>query len=106
MMKTLAKKSRFHSMEPVLTKVLAEAEHDHDELENMFKLMGWENLPVDLKIEIKEDVKSHIDELNGFYSTCDPFVQRRRESVDFWVRSYQDGICTLDTAVKALRIRS
>ncbi|MEX0994191.1 MAG: hypothetical protein WD599_01605 [Balneolaceae bacterium] len=105
-MKTLAKKSRTKTLEPVLTKVLVDAENDHRELEHMFQLMGWESLPVELKIEIKEDVKSYIDELNGYYSSCDPFVRRRRESVDFWVRSYLDGICTLDTAVKALKLRN
>lgn len=105
-MKSLVKKTRINHLEPVLRKALIDAENDHRELEQMFELMGWENLPDELKFEIKDDVKSYTDELNGFYSSCDPFVLRRRESVDFWIRSYVDGICTLDTAVKALRIRN
>ncbi|MDZ7692920.1 MAG: hypothetical protein U5K69_17655 [Balneolaceae bacterium] len=92
-------------LEPVLRKVLIEAEKEHDELQEMFKLMGWGNLPDKLKVEIKNDVSAMIDELNGQYSTCDPHVLRRRQSVSYWVNCYQDGICSLDTAVDALKVR-
>lgn len=92
-------------LEPVLRKVLKEAEREHRELQNMFKLMGWGDLPDRLKIEIKDDVSALVDELQGQYSSCDPHVARRRRSVVHWVNSYQDGICSLQTAIDALKVK-
>lgn len=92
-------------VEPVLRKVLIEAEQEHDRLQETFKLMGWSDLPDELKIEIKEDVAALVDELHGNYSSCDPFVEKRRERVAYWVNCYQDGICSLKTAVEAVKVR-
>lgn len=92
-------------VEPVLRKVLIEAEKEHNHLQEMFRLMGWGNLPDKLKIEIKGDVAAMVDELNGQYSTCDPNVLRRRRSVTYWVNCYQDGICSLQTAIESLRVK-
>lgn len=93
------------NLEPVLRKVLKEAEKEHRELQDMFKLMGWGSLPDALKMEIKEDVASMAGELKGQYSSCDPHVARRRTSVVHWVESYRDGICSLQTAIDALHIK-
>lgn len=102
--KTSAKNIAF-DVEPVLRKVLIEAEQEHKELQHMFGLMGWGNIPDALKMEIKDDVSAMVDELQGQYSSCDPYVVRRRESVTYWVNCYQDGICSLDTAIKALKVK-
>lgn len=93
------------NMEPVLRKVLKEAEREHHELQEMFQLMGWGALPDALKIEIKDDVAAMVDELKGEYSSCDPHVGRRRQRVVHWVNSFLDGICSLETAIEALRVR-
>ena len=92
-------------VEPVLRKVLIEAEQEHRQLQQMFAMMGWGDLPDVLKMEIKDDVSAMVDELKGSYSSCDPFVQKRRESVTYWVSCYQDGICSLNTAVQALKVK-
>ncbi len=89
--------------EPVLRSIFREAELEHRSIIQMFNLLGWGDLPEELKFTIKEDVKGYIDELNGEYSTNCPLVQRRRESVDFWVNSYKDDLCSLDTALEALK---
>jgi len=93
------------TLEPVLRKVLREAEKEHHELQNMFKLMGWGELPDRIKMEIKDDVSAMVEELKGQYSSCDPYVARRRQRVVHWVQSYLDGICSLQTAIDALAIR-
>lgn len=93
------------NMEPVLRKVLIEAEQEHRELQQMFKLMGWSHLPDSLKIEIKDDVAAMVAELQGQYSSCDPYVARRRRSVMYWVNCYEDDICSLQTAIEALRVK-
>ena len=98
------KKSRYTNVQPALLSIFKKAEAEFKELEQMFSMLGWAALPHQLKLVIEEDVRGYIDELRGSYSTNCPLVQRRRESVDFWVNSYQDGICTLDTAVKALKV--
>ncbi|MEX2600128.1 MAG: hypothetical protein WD355_00690 [Balneolaceae bacterium] len=103
-MKSAASIKTRQRMEPVLRKVLAEAEIEHRQLQRMFELMGWGELPDELKIEIKDDVRFYAEELQGFYSSCDPHVQRRRESVHFWVHSYLDGLCTLDTAIRSVKM--
>ncbi|SMO50726.1 hypothetical protein [Fodinibius sediminis] len=100
------KKQAVNNLEPVLCRVLREAEEEHRQLQQMFELMGWGDLPDMLKMEIKEDVSAMVDELKGHYSSCDPHVGRRRQRVVHWVNSYSDGICSLDTAVQALRVRS
>lgn len=92
-------------VEPVLRKAFLEAEKEHRELQEMFQLMGWGELPDALKIEIKDDVSSMVDELKGCYSSCDPYVQKRRERVTYWVSCYRDGICSLSTAIDALKIK-
>lgn len=91
--------------EAVLYSIFQKAEVEYRQIEMMFELLGWDDLPGELKIEIEEDVKGYIDELNGRYSTACPFVQRRRESVDFWINSFRDGLCTAATAADALRVR-
>lgn len=89
--------------EPVLRSIFMDAEIEHREVEQMFELLGWSDLPETLKFEIKDDVKGYVDELKGNYSTNSPFVQRRRESVDFWVNSFCEGICSLGCAVDSLK---
>jgi hypothetical protein len=93
---------RFHA-EPVLRSIFREAELEHRTIIQMFNLLGWGDLPDELKFTIKDDVKGYVDELNGEYSTNCPLVQRRRESVDFWVNSFKDNLCSLDTALNALK---
>ncbi|MGD8747493.1 MAG: hypothetical protein PVI44_03430 [Balneolaceae bacterium] len=107
-MNTAAKLTRKQpdvTLEPVLRKVLKEAEKEHQELLNMFNLMGWGVLPDRLKMEIKDDVSAMVDELKGQYSSCDPHVARRRQRVVHWVNCYLDGICSLDTAIEALSVK-
>lgn len=89
--------------EPVLRSIFREAELEHRTIIQMFNLLGWGDLPDELKFTIKDDVKGYVDELNGEYSTNCPLVQRRRESVDFWVNSFKDNLCSLDTALNALK---
>ncbi len=92
-------------LEPVLRKVLKEAEKEHQELQEIFNLLGWGDIPDTLKMEIKDDVSAMVDELKGRYSSCDPHVERRRQRVVYWVESYRDGICSLDTAIDALKVK-
>jgi hypothetical protein len=94
------------NLEPVLQKVIREAEKEHRELQEMFELMGWGDLPDALKMEIKDDVAAMVDELRGQYSSCDPHVMRRRQRVVYWVNNFKDDICSLKTAIDALRVRS
>ena len=93
------------NIEPVLRKAFIEAEKEHQALQEIFALMGWGDLPDALKMEIKEDVASMVDELKGQYSSCDPYVNKRRQSVTYWVNCYKDGICSLRTAIEALKVR-
>lgn len=94
------------NIEPVLRKVLKEAKREHKQLQQTFQLMGWGDLPDALKMEIKDDVSAMVKELEGQYSSCDPHVSRRRQRVVHWVNSFRDGICSIDTAIEALRVRS
>lgn len=93
------------NLEPVLRKVLKDAEQEHRRIQHMFALMGWGDLPDALKMEIKDDVSAMVDELQGQYSSCDPYVERRRQRVVYWVESFREGVCSLDTAVDALHIK-
>lgn len=104
MMNRVIKSRKTFLPEPVLTSILLEAKIEHQQMEEMFSLLGWSDLPQELKMEIKDDVKGYIDELNGTYCTSCSFVQRRRESVDFWVSSFREEICTLETALQSLRM--
>lgn len=92
--------------EPVLFSIFHKAETEYRQIEQMFDMLGWQELPNEIKLAIEEDVKGYIDELHGHYSTNCPFVQRRRERVDYWVNSYLDGVCTSDTASEALKVKS
>lgn len=105
-MKAIVKTNSTVKSEWILKSVLIEAELEHRRSEQMFQAMGWSDLPDALKMEIRDDVRGYYNELTGQYSSNDPWVQRRRESVDFWVNSYTDRLCTLETAVKALKVNS
>lgn len=98
--------SHYRVVEPVLRKVLREAEREHQELQEVFELMGWGALPEELKIEIGDDIRAFREELLGNYSTCDEGVLRRRRRVRYWVELYLDGACSIRTAVESLRMRS
>lgn len=89
---------------PLLLNIFKKAEDEFKKTDELFIILGWGGLPGELKYAIEEDVKGYVDELTGNYSTNCPFVQRRRESIDFWINSFMDGICTLDTAIDALRV--
>jgi hypothetical protein len=99
-----SKNASTFNAEPLLAHILKEAEREHRELLAAFNMMGWSRLPDALKIEIKDDVMAMVDELEGKYSTCDPLVLQRRKSVTYWIDAFQDDICSLKTAVNALRV--
>lgn len=104
-MATDKKVTQNFSIEPLLQKVLQDAEQEHKKLQDVFGMMGWGDLPDALKIEIKDDVAAMVDELEGCYSTCDPYVLKRRERVTYWVDAFRDGICSLATAIEALKVK-
>ncbi|MGN8224078.1 hypothetical protein ABFW99_000300 [Gracilimonas sp. BCB1] len=91
---------------PILKRIERESQNEYAEMQVAFELMGWGNLPDELKIEINDDVKFMVEELKGRFSSCDPFVKRRRETIHYWVSCYQDGICSLDAAIKALKVKA
>ena len=91
---------------PVLKRIQQESIEEYNEMQQAFNLMGWGDLPDALKIEIHEDIKFMVEELQGRYSSCDPFVKKRRESIHYWVSCFQDGICSLDTAINALKVKA
>ncbi|MFU8812259.1 MAG: hypothetical protein ACNA78_04780 [Balneolaceae bacterium] len=75
-----------------------------EKTDRMFDLLGWGALPIEIKMAIAEDVRAYINELEGRYATCDPHVQRRRESVDFWVNSFLEGYCSAERAAECLSV--
>lgn len=92
------------SLNPLLDQILEDARSEDQEIHQVLHLMGWEPLPDALILEIKEDIRAFCRELQGHYASCDPYVIRRRRRVDYWVRQYLEGACTLETAVQALHI--
>lgn len=90
---------------PILKRIEKESQEEYTEMQIAFDLMGWADLPDALKVEIHDDVKFMVKELKGQFSSCDPYVKRRRESVVYWVNCFQDGICSLEAVVKALRVK-
>lgn len=102
----ISSKNIKNNIEPVLRKVLKDAQQEYQQLQQMFKLMGWSDLPDALKAEIKNDVSAMVNELTGHYSSCDPHVERRRRRVVYWVETFRQGICSKQTAIDALRVRS
>lgn len=90
--------------ETAILSIFKKAELEQKQSDEMFELLGWSSLPAELKFEVEEDVKGYYDELHGLYSTSCDYVQRRRESVDFWVKSFKDGLCSLQTAIDSLRV--
>ncbi|WP_232803182.1 hypothetical protein [Gracilimonas amylolytica] len=91
---------------PILKRIERESRQEYNEMQEAFELMGWAALPDALKVEIHNDVRFMVEELKGRFSSVDPFVKRRRQTVTYWVNCYQDGICSLDAAIKALKVKS
>ena len=91
---------------PLLKRIKKESAIEYKEMQQTFALMGWGELPDNLKFEIHNDVKFMVQELKGMYSSCDPFVANRRNTVHFWVSSFKEGICSLETAINAVKIKA
>ena len=103
-MNAINKKTIRPTLSPMLVSIFKKVELEKRKSDEIFQTLGWEGLPSELKFEIEEDVIGFYNELHGQYSTNCEFVQRRRESVDFWVKSYMDRLCTLETAVNSLKV--
>lgn len=101
-MSTVPALTHSYDPSPVLEKAYQQAREEDQQLHEMFELLGWGLLPLELKYAIREDVKGVVDELNGCYASCDPFVEQRRKRVIYWVECYMDGVCSAETAVQAL----
>ncbi len=91
---------------PLLKRIKKESAEEYTEMQEAFNLLGWAKLPDEIKIEIYDDVRFMVKELKGLYSTCDPYIQRRRETVHFWVQSFLDKIASKEAAIKALKVKS
>ena len=100
------KKTKKPFIRPLLTRISNESEWEYQELQQVFKLLGWHKVPDILKVEIYDDVRIMVEELRGNYSSCDPYVHNRRNRVHYWVQSYLDGTSSLKTAIQALKIQS
>lgn len=93
-----------HASDPLFQKMLGDAMKEEQEMNEIFSLLGWGDLPLELKMTIHSDVSGYLNELQGRYSTSCSYVQKRRERVDYWVNSYLDGLSTLKQSVDALKI--
>lgn len=92
--------------DPILERIGQESRQEFSEMQSAFQLLGWDALPAELKIEIYDDVRFMVEELKGRFSSCDPFVEQRRNTVNYWVSCFQDGICSLETAIKQVKIKA
>jgi hypothetical protein len=98
------KKTKNPFIRPLLARISSESEREYQELQQVFSLLGWHEVPDGLKVEIYDDVRVMVEELQGNYSSCDPYVRNRRNRVHYWVQSYLDGNTSLNTAIEALKI--
>lgn len=74
------------------------------ESRDILEWMGWSGIPDPMKLVIAIDLIGFRDELNGLYSTRDPYVLARRKSVYYWVNQYLNGYCSTETAVQSLKV--
>jgi hypothetical protein len=74
------------------------------EASDILDVMGWTDIPSELKRSVAVDVIGYRDELLGLYATRDPHVMARRRSVYWWVEAYRCGTCSLETAMDALKM--
>jgi len=98
------KKTKNPFIRPLLARISSESEREYQELQQVFSLLGWHEVPDALKFEIYDDVRAMVEELQGSYSSCDPYVRNRRNRVHYWVQSFLDGNTSLNTAMEALKI--
>jgi hypothetical protein len=98
------KKTKNPFIRPLLARISSESEREYQELQQVFSLLGWHEVPDGLKVEIYDGVRVMVEELQGNYSSCDPYVRNRRNRVHYWVQSYLDGNTSLNTAIEALKI--
>ena len=92
------------NQDQLIRQIFDEARKDEQEMDQTFSLLGWKDLPLELKLTIYSDVQGYLNEIEGNFSTACAYVQTRRERVDYWVSSFQDGICTLKQTVDALKM--
>ena len=99
------KKSKNPFIRPLLARIKNESEREYQELQQVFQLLGWQQVSDLLKVEIYDDVRAMVEELQGSYSSCDPYVQNRRNRVHYWVQAYLDGTTSLNTAIEAIKVQ-
>jgi len=76
---------------------------ESQEFKDMLTLLGWQNLPDKLLAEIVLDIADMKKELQLRYCSTDNAKDLRRRQVHYWVESYRQGTCSLETAVNALK---
>lgn len=74
------------------------------ESREIFEAMGWGDLPENVKLTIAIDMIGFQDELRGLYSTKDTMVLNRRKRIHYWISNLQEGLCSPETVVDALRV--
>ncbi len=102
--KRVIKRNKNRFINPLLDRLHQESEREYNDLQQAFELMGWGNLPDSLKIEIYDDVKAIVHELQGSYSSCDPFVKNRRNRIYYWIQLFLDGVSSLETTIEVLKV--
>jgi len=86
--------------------VLLHVYQRNQDIDQILSLMGWQQLPHEVLIEILDDLQGFAAELSGGFATICPYVQNRRKRVMFWVDSVLKGICSVSTAAQALHVPS
>ncbi len=99
---------KLYQQEEIVTPALAAIEsHPAEEnarLNEVYKALGWDDLPHRLKFAVAPDIVGYYDELRGLYSTCDPKVIARRKTVTYWIENYRSRVSSLETTLEMLRI--
>jgi hypothetical protein len=84
------------------TPVLVPSGPDLFDLSEALAVLGWNNLPIEIHTRIKDDLLQFMRELNGKYATTDAKILKRRRRLTFWINSYIQGDCSLNTLLEMI----
>lgn len=62
-----------------------------EQLEEMYQLFGWCDLPQSIKHAIDDDMVNFYDELYGRYTDTTPETKARKKRITYWIHFYQSN---------------
>lgn len=76
--------------------------HLQETTQELFELLGWNDIPQSIKALIQNDVKDFALEVLVPFTSIAPEKLERKQRIRYWMRQFKAGYCSESTVVEML----